>query len=36
VVVWHAALDVVAGIAGAKFLLGTSAKEANVLEEIHR
>jgi membrane protease YdiL (CAAX protease family) len=38
-VVWHAVLDIVAGIAGARFLLGptTSASaEAPVLDEIHR
>jgi len=35
-VVWHAALDVVAGIAGAKFLVNASAAEARVFEEIHR
>jgi len=36
--VWHSALDVVAGIAGARFLLGTpgSAPEAQVFSEIHR
>jgi len=35
-VVWHTALDVVAGIAGAKFLVNASAGESKVLEEIHR
>jgi membrane protease YdiL (CAAX protease family) len=36
-VVWHAVLDVVAGIAGAKFLIATPDKEqAEVLDEIHR
>lgn len=36
-VVWHAALDVVAGIAGAKFLIAKPDEEpAEVLNEIHR
>jgi len=38
-VVWHAALDIVAGIAGGRFLLGSSAGESAeqpVLDEIHR
>jgi len=36
-VVWHAVLDVVAGIAGAKFLIAAPDKEpAEVLNEIHR
>ena len=36
-VVWHAVLDVVAGIAGAKFLIAAPQKEqAEVLDEIHR
>ena len=36
VVVWHAALDVVAGIAGIKFLTEAPAEEVKILEEIHR
>ena len=36
VVVWHAALDVVAGIAGTKFLTEAPAEEVKILEEIHR
>jgi uncharacterized protein len=38
-VVWHAVLDIVAGIAGARFLLGrtnTASGEPPVLDEIHR
>jgi membrane protease YdiL (CAAX protease family) len=35
-VVWHAALDVAAGIAGTRFLIGASTGETKVLEEIHR
>jgi uncharacterized protein len=38
-VVWHAVLDIVAGIAGARFLLGptnTASAEPPVLDEIHR
>jgi membrane protease YdiL (CAAX protease family) len=35
-VMWHAALDVVAGVAGAKFLIDGSVGETRVLEEIHR
>ena len=37
-VVWHAVLDIVAGIAGARFLLNSTAKvaEPEVLGEIHR
>jgi membrane protease YdiL (CAAX protease family) len=37
-VVWHATLDIVAGIAGARFLLGpsTTSAERPVLDEIHR
>jgi hypothetical protein len=35
-VVWHAALDVVAGIAGIKFLTEAPAEEVKILEEIHR
>jgi len=36
VVVWHAVLDIVAGIAGAKFLVAPQAAETEVLSEIHR
>jgi uncharacterized protein len=37
-VVWHATLDIVAGIAGARYLLGLSSTSAErpVLDEIHR
>jgi membrane protease YdiL (CAAX protease family) len=37
-VVWHAALDIVAGVAGARFLLGAPAspEDRPVLNEIHR
>jgi len=35
-VVWHAVLDIVAGIAGARFLISTSEAQPEVLEEIHR
>jgi hypothetical protein len=37
-VVWHATLDIVAGIAGARFLLSlsTTSAERPVLDEIHR
>ena len=35
-VVWHAVLDIVAGIAGARFLISTSESQPEVLEEIHR
>jgi len=35
-VVWHAVLDIVAGIAGAKFLFSDQPTETKVLEEIHR
>jgi membrane protease YdiL (CAAX protease family) len=38
VVIWHSALDIVAGMAGARFLLGPQlgTTEAPVLNEIHR
>jgi len=38
-VIWHAVLDIVAGIAGTRFLLGpanTPSAEPPVLDEIHR
>jgi len=35
-VAWHAVLDIVAGIAGSKYLISTPEAQPEVLEEIHR
>jgi uncharacterized protein len=36
VIVWHAVLDIVAGLAGSKFVITTQIETTEILEDIHR